>query len=396
MGECIMTSARGGFIQEPEVEIPVDGENTTIVVTLKDSSGYPIKNALIRARYQVYGANLHKNSYGHPGAGTVYFYNEADQRKNTTYTNNKGMCYFQINSENSIELTATGELRNGGFIVDLEPNIINCNKNFGNIIETNITMGFRSGGVVIGASDSNLCNNVNLIFRMANKADIYLIGGGGTSMYNNIRNTVAANKKSFTGGGGALNYSLNKSITRNTNYSINILNKTQNAPPFGGITGGSVFGFGMSANGGYGATGNFTHGYAGAGGGENNNKGGNGYGANGWLASSSNLGSYDNSNQLAAYSNLMSNLNNSTTFCTSYDSRNYIANNYNTNDYHEGVDVSKYGMGGEAYIVLENIKNDSNKFNRFGRGDTFYNNGTGTRFSHLNVSGCVIIANMRK
>ena len=357
MGEAIIT-ARQGFVQEEEQEIPVDTLNCTLVAFVKDSDGLPVKNALVRAEFV--GSNGRNNA-----SNLIY---------RSNYTNRKGMCYFQINSSSPIRLRATGELKGGGMILDHKSITVNHIYEVGNIVNINLNMPFMStGGLVLTQINAGVgkFRNVNGKFLSAKYADVYIIGGGGGGR---------EQSEVGHGGGGALNYHLNYQITKGVNYPI-IIPGAQYEPN----TGGTVSAFGLSAVGGTAAEFRNTEWmWGGDGGGTGKNKGGDGWGT---------PSKYDGgANCNARYNTIMNKLNSSGKFYTYCDTGWYVANETDRQDFSQ-VDLNNYGSG--QYTPGRN--NLSNYYNGVGVGGYKYRpDQASSARANVAYGGGLIVTNLRK
>lgn len=218
MGEAIITSRLGH-----EIDIGSGGDvitlpnYTSLVVTVKDSTGRKVKYG----EAQVWLPN-----------GTYY----------SGWCNEKGQGLFFIpNGIRSVNIAGINRFKDNsnGFIADQSNAFINnINTNTGMTVYANVQLKYKTTG--------SIClYNGNYKFLNTNYADVYVIGGGGGGLQQT--------RMEYGGGGGALNMVKNISIDRSKLYKF-IIGAGGNTGYSRAYAGGISSAFGLSANGGNGAS----------------------------------------------------------------------------------------------------------------------------------------------
>lgn len=218
MGEAIITSRLGHEIDSGSGGDVITLPNyTSLVVTIKDSTGRKVKYAGI----QVWTSST--NAY-------------------TGWCNEKGQGLFFIPSSiKSVNIVALNRFKDdsSGYIADQNTAYLNnVNTNIGMTVYANVQLTYKTTGTIC-------LYNGNYKFLNTNYVDVYVIGSGGGGLW--------GSGQEYGGGGGALNMAKNVSINKSELYKFIIGNGGNTGYAVAG-SGGTSVAFGLSANGGNGAS----------------------------------------------------------------------------------------------------------------------------------------------
>lgn len=249
MGECIMTSARGGNGGSKDDPITVLPNATSFLVTLKSGNSL-VKGGLVNISY---------------------YDNNSRKTVNLNYvTNAKGKVLFMIpDSIKNAFIYANNVTNDGVTIIDANSALIYDQPTYGppkwNPI--NITSKMNRGNIVdyqlelpkVNESNIYIYNNSKVKFLSYNYANVYCVGGGGGggwgsngSYEHSEDNNLYKYYFGGGGGGGGINIYNNFIISKGFGYSCNIGSPgIASTPTSSGTSGGTTF-FGsyLSANGG--------------------------------------------------------------------------------------------------------------------------------------------------
>lgn len=223
MGECIMTSARGGSGTSKEENIPVLPNATSFLVTLKGGKclipNWPVNisysnntQTALGNKTTVYNLNYNTNS-----RAKALFMIPADARNITIYSPNEINGRRYIDCDNGMVLNDTYK---PGYGPNPRPKYtyksITGLMNNGNIVNFDYVLNQNNQNQYVD-------QNTNIVFAYSNQADIHVIGGGGggSGYYTGGSGGywLTDGYAGSGGGGGAMNVLRNFIPVKGKNYN---------------------------------------------------------------------------------------------------------------------------------------------------------------------------------
>lgn len=221
MGECIMTSARGGSGTSKDENIPVLPNATSFLVTLKGGNclipNWPVNITYSNNTKTDWGGNrttVYNLNYNTNSRAKALFMIPADARKVTIYSPN------EINGRRYIDCD-NGMVLNDKYKPNPyeQPGKRYIYKNITNLMNNGNIVNFD---YVLNKNTQNqyVDQNINIVFAYSNQVDIHVIGGGGGGS-GAMRNSDDYNSSyaGSGGGGGAMNVLRNFIPVKGKNYN---------------------------------------------------------------------------------------------------------------------------------------------------------------------------------